>query len=161
MKRSARVIARERVLSAQGDAAAHAVDDAPRPLNVKDRRVLTWTIALIIVGGYAIWQLLGVWTAKDAVPPSWMISPPAGATFVGEPRAEGSNYRVTTYVTVRPAEGEKAHQLVERMGLSEQPTQIGPTPLDWRPVWIYSRPAEDGVELRLVYLRDSEDLITP
>lgn len=137
------------------------LDEAPRPLNAKDRRVIAWTIALIVIGGYVIWQLLGVWTAKDAEPPAWLISTPAGATFVGEPRLERSNYRVTTYVTVRPAEGEKAHQLVERMGLSEQPTQIGPTPLDWRPVWVYSRPVEDGVELRLVYLRDPEDLITP
>jgi hypothetical protein len=136
-------------------------DKAPRPLDAKDRRVIAWTIALIIVGGYVIWQLLGVWTAKDAVPPSWLVSPPAGAMYAGEPRVEGSNYRVTTHVTVRPAEGEKAHQLVERMGLSEQPTQIGPTPLDWRPVWVYSRPVEDGVELRLVYVRDSEDIITP
>ena len=161
MKRSARLIARERVSGTQGHATAHGVDDAPRPLNGKDRRVIAWAIALIIVGGYVIWQLLGLWTAEDAVPPAWLITPPTGATFVGEPRVEGSNYRVTTYVTVRPAEGEKAHQLVERMGLSEQPTQIGPTPLDWRPVWVYSRPVEAGVELRVVYLRDSEDLITP
>ena len=136
-------------------------DDAPRPLSAKDRRVIAWTIALLIVGGYVIWQLLGVWTAKDAEPPAWLITPPAGATIVGEPRIDREPYRATTYVTVRPAEGEKAHQLVERMGLSEQPTQIGPTPLDWRPVWVYSRPVQNGVELRLVYLRDSEDIITP
>jgi hypothetical protein len=47
------------------------------------------------------------------------------------------------------------------MGLYEQPTQIGPTPLDWRSVWVYSRPTQDGVEIRLVYLRDSSDIITP
>ncbi|WP_109211798.1 MULTISPECIES: hypothetical protein [Microbacterium] len=105
-------------------------EEAPRPLDAEDRRLVGWTIALIIVGGYAIWQLLGVWTAKDAVPPAWLISPPAGATMVGEPRIDYQPYRVTLYVTVRPAEGERAHQLVERMGLSEQPTQIGPTPLD-------------------------------
>jgi hypothetical protein len=145
-------------VTAQDDA---DLDEAPRPLNTKDRRVITWTIALIIIGGYVAWQLLGPWTAKDAEPPAWLITAPEGATILGEPRLERSNYRVTTYVTVRPSEGEKAHQLVERMGLSEQPTQIGPTPLDWRPVWVYSRPVEDGVELRLVYVRDPEDTITP
>lgn len=136
-------------------------DAAPRPLSAKHRRDIAWTIALLIVGGYVIWQLLGIGTAKDAVPPAWLITPPAGATIVGEPRIDRELYRATTYVTVRPAQGEKAHQLVERMGLSEQPTQIGPSPVDWRPVWVYSRPVQDGVELRLVYLRDSEDIITP
>lgn len=53
--------------------------------NAKDRRDIAWTIALIIVGAYVIWQLVGVWTAKDAEPPAWLISPPAGATFVGDP----------------------------------------------------------------------------
>lgn len=137
------------------------LDEAPRPLHAKDRRVIAWTIALILVGGYVAWQLLGVWTAKDAAPPAWLITAPERTTIVGESRISREPYRATTYVTVRPAEGEKAHQLVERMGLSEQPTQIGPTPLDWRPVWVYSRPVEDGVELRLVYLRDPEDTITP
>jgi hypothetical protein len=137
------------------------LDEAPRPLNAKDRRVIAWTIALIIIGGYVAWQLLGVWTAKDAEPPAWLITAPEGATIVGESRISREPYRATTYVTVRPAEGEKAHQLVERMGLAEQPTQIGPGPLDWRPVWVYSRPVQDGVELRLVYLRDPEDTITP
>ncbi|WP_127472723.1 hypothetical protein [Microbacterium sulfonylureivorans] len=136
-------------------------EGAPRPLDTKDRRIIAWTIALIIVGGYVICQVLGLWTTKDAVPPSWLITAPAGAAIVGEPRIERSNDRVTTYVTIRPAEGQKAHQLVEQMGLSEQPTQLGPTPLDWRPVWVYSRPTEDGVELRLVYRRDSGDVITP
>lgn len=136
-------------------------DEAPRPLNAKDRRVIAWTIALIVLGGYVVWQLLGVWTANDAVPPSALITPPAGATIVGEPRIERQPHRVTTYVTIRPAENEKSHQLVERMGLSEQPVQIGPTPLDWRTVWVYSRPVQDGVELRFVYLRDSSEIITP
>ena len=140
---------------------AKADDGQPRPRKAKDRRIIAWTIALIIVGGYVIWQLLGVWTAKDAVPPSWLITAPAGATIVGEPRIGYEPYRATTYVTIRPADGQKAHQLIEEMGLAEQPTQIGPTPLDWRPVWVYSRPTEDGVELRLVYRRDSSDEITP
>lgn len=135
--------------------------EAPRPLNAKDRRFIVWTIALVIVGGYVIWQLLGVWTAKDAVPPSWLISPPAGATIVGEPRIEHQSSRSTLYMTVCPPEAQRAHQLIEQMGLSDQPTQIGPTPLDWRSVWVYSRPVQDCVELRLVYLRDSEDIITP
>jgi hypothetical protein len=134
-------------------------DQAPQSQNAK--RYVAWMIALIIVGGYVIWQLLGVWTAKDAVPPSWLISPPAGATIVGEPRIDYQPYRATLYLTLRPAAGQEAHHLIEQMGLTEQPTQIGPTPLDWRPVWVYSRPVEDGVELRLVYLRDSEDIITP
>lgn len=136
-------------------------EDAPRPLSTKGRPIIAWTIALMIVGGYVIWQVLGLWTTKDAIPPSWLITPPAGATIVGEPRIDYEPYRATTSVTVRPADGQKAQQLVEQMGLSEQPTQIGPTPLDWRPVWVYSRPVEDGVELRLVYRRDSGDDITP
>lgn len=136
-------------------------DDAPRPLSAKDRRVIAWTIALILIGGYVVWQLVGLATTKDAAPPSWLITAPAGATIVGEPRIDYEPYRATTYVTVRPADGQKAHQLVAEMGLSEQPTQFGPTPLDWRPVWVYSRPTQDGVELRLVYRRDSGDVITP
>lgn len=130
-------------------------------MSIKDRRIIAWTIALIIVGGYLVWQLIGLANTKDAVPPSWLITAPAGSTIVGEPRISGEPYRTTTYVTVRPADGQKAHQLVEEMGLSEQPTQIGPTPLDWRPVWVYSRPVEDGVELRLVYRRDPGEEITP
>ena len=144
---------------ARWGAGPSASRDAPRPLNA--RRYIAWMIPVVIVGGYVIWQLLGVWTAKDAVPPSWLISPPAGATIVGEPRIDYQPYRATLYLTVRPAEGEKVHHLVERMGLSDQPTQIGPTPLDWRPVWVYSRLVQDGVELRLVYLRDAEDIIPP
>ena len=81
------------------------------------------------------------------------------ATIVGEPRLDREPYRVTVYVTVRLAENQKAHQLVEQMRLSEQPTKIGPTLLDWRPVWVYSTPVKDGVELRLVYLRDSQDIM--
>lgn len=136
-------------------------DEAPRPLSTRDRRRIGTIIALIIVGGYVIWQVLGLATAKDAVPPAWLITAPSGATIVGDPRTDREPYRATTYVTVRPAEGQKAHHLVEEMGLSEQPTQIGPSPLDWRPVWVYSRPVEDGVEFRLVYRRDSSDEITP
>ena len=135
--------------------------EARRPLNAKNRRFIVWTIVLVIVGGYIVWQLLGVWTAKDAVPPSWLISPPAGATIVGEPRISYEPSRATLYMTVRPAEGQKPHQLTEQMGLSEQPTQIGPTPLDWRPVWVYTRRVGEDLEIRLVYLRDSEDVITP
>lgn len=123
--------------------------------------MIVWTIALILIGGYVVWQLVGLATTKDAAPPSWLITAPAGATIVGEPRIDYEPYRATTYVTVRPADGQKAHQLVAEMGLSEQPTQFGPTPLDWRPVWVYSRPTQDGVELRLVYRRDSGDVITP
>ncbi|WES63951.1 hypothetical protein P0L94_15965 [Microbacter sp. GSS18] len=137
------------------------IDDAPRPLSGKDRRVIAWTIALIILGGYVLVQLLGVATAKDVAPPAWLITVPADATIVGEPHIDRQPYRATTYVKVRPADGQKAHQLIEDMGLSEQPTQIGPSPLDWRPVWVYSRPVQDGVEIRLVYLRDSADIITP
>jgi hypothetical protein len=66
-------------------------DEAPLPLHAKDRRVIAWTIALILAGGYVAWQLLGVWTAKDAEPPAWLISQPVGATFVGEPQVEGLN----------------------------------------------------------------------
>lgn len=123
--------------------------------------MIAWTIAVILIGGYVVWQLVGLATTKDAAPPSWLITAPAGATIVGEPRIDYEPYRATTYVTVRPADGQKAHQLVAEMGLSEQPTQFGPTPLDWRPVWVYSRPTQDGVELRLVYRRDSGDVITP
>lgn len=137
------------------------VDDAPRALDAKDRRVIAWTIMLILLGGYVLVQLFGVATAKDVAPPAWLITAPAGATLVGEPRIDRQPYRATTYVTVRPDDGRKAHQLIEDMGLSQQPTQIGPTPLDWRPVWVYSRPIPDGVEIRLVYLRDSEEIIAP
>lgn len=136
-------------------------DEAPRPLNARDRRIIAGTIAAIVLGGYVVFQLLGVWTAKDVAPPAWVITLPAGATIVGEPQITREPYRATTYVTVRPADGRSYDDLVEEMGLSEQPTQIGPTPLDWRPVWVYSRPGSGGVEFRLVYLRDSEDLITP
>lgn len=144
-----------------GEGRDAGVDDAPRPLDGKDRRVIAWTIALVIIGGYVLVQLLGVATAKDVAPPAWLITAPAGATIVGEPRIDRQSYRATTYVTVRPADGQKAHQLIEDMGLSQQPTQIGPSPLDWRPVWVYSRPVPDGVEIRLVYLRDPEETITP
>ncbi|GAA2979183.1 hypothetical protein JOD63_002975 [Microbacterium terrae] len=133
----------------------------PRRPDARDRRILTLTITAIVLGGYVVWQLIGLVTVKDVPPPSWLITAPAGASVVGEPRVTREPYRATTYVTVRPAEGQKAHQLVAEMGLSEQPTQIGPTPLDWRPVWVYTRPTEDGVEIRLVYLRDSGELITP
>jgi hypothetical protein len=163
MTRSARVIARESFLRARGDAHPDVdvdVDDAPAPLHARGRRIVALTIALIVLGGYLVVQVIGLATTKDAVPPSWLIPPPAGATVVGEPRIDYEPYRATTYVTIRPAEGQNAHQLVEQMGLSEQPTQIGPTPLDWRPVWVYNRPTQEGVELRLVYRRDSSD-ITP
>ena len=138
-------------------------DEAARPLGARERRFLTWGIALFVVGGYLVFQLFAVWTVKDAVPPASLITAPAGATIVGEPRVSREPYRATTYVTIRPAEGRNHVDLMEEMGLSEQPTQIsGPTPLDWRPVWVYSRPVEDGVEFRLVYLRDLDDeFITP
>lgn len=158
MKRSARTNARESVLRATGDTDAN---EAPRPLDTRDRRIITWTIGLITLGGYIIWQLIGLATTKDEPPPAWLIAAPAGATIVGEPQITREPYRATTYVTVRPADGRTAVELVEEMGLSEQPTQIGPTPVDWRPVWVYSRPTPDGVEVRLVYLRDSSDIITP
>ncbi|WP_127818896.1 hypothetical protein [Microbacterium sp. CPCC 204701] len=135
--------------------------EAPRPLSAKDRRIVAWTIALILLGGYVVVQVIGLATTKDAVPPSWVITVPTGATIVGESRIDYEPYRATTYVTVRPEDGRKAEELVEQMGLSEQPTQLGPTPLDWRPLWIYSRPTPDGVELRLVYRRDSSDEIAP
>lgn len=130
-------------------------DESPRPLNTKDRRVIGWTVALIVLGGYVIWQLVGLATVKDAVPPSWLISVPAGATVVGEPRTDYENYRATTYVTLRPAHGQTAPNLLEELGLSEQPIQIGPTPLDWRPVWAYGRTTQDTVEIRLVYRQDT------
>ena len=136
-------------------------EDAPRVPSRKDRRIIAWTLVLILLGGYGAWQLIGLATAKDAVPPSWLITAPVGATIVGEPQITREPYRATTYVTVRPTNGQNAHQLLEEMGLSEQPTQIGPSLLDWRPVWVYSRPTQDGVELRLVYLQDSIDTITP
>lgn len=133
----------------------HLADEAPRPLNAKDRRVIVWTIALLLLGGYVIWQLLGLATTKDAVPPSWLVSVPAGATVVGEPRTDYENYRATTYVTVRPADGQTAQDLLNEMGLSDEPTQIGPTPLDWRPVWVYGKTMQDAVEIRLVYRQDT------
>lgn len=135
-------------------------DDAPQSLSNKDRRIIRWTIAVIVLGGYVIWQLIGLSTTKDAAPPSWLITAPAGATIVGEPRIDYESFRATTYVTVHSADDREADELLEEMGLSEQPTQIGPTPLDWRPVWVYSKPIQDGVELRLVYRRDSDD-VTP
>ena len=160
MKRSARAIDRASVLRTRSERDP-AGDDAPRPLSARDRRVIALTIALILVGGYVVLQVIGLSSTKDAVPPSWVITAPEGATIVGEPRIAASNYRVTTYVTVRPADGRTADELLEEMGLSEQPTQLGPTPLDWRASWIYNRPTQDGVELRLVYRRDSSDDITP
>ena len=138
-----------------------SAEEKPRPLDGRDRRVIGWTVALVILAGYVVWQLAGLATAKDAVPPSWVISAPAGAELVGEPRIDRQPYRATTYVTLRTTDGRAAQQLLDDMGLSEQPTQLGPSPLDWRPVWVYSRPTQDGVELRLVYLRDSQDTITP
>jgi hypothetical protein len=158
MKSSARTIARESVLRAAGDTDA---DEAPRPLDTRDRRIITWTIALILLGGYLIWQVIGLATLKAEPPPSWLITAPAGATIVGEPRITREPYRATTYVTIHPADGRTNEELIQEMGLYEQPTQIGPTPLDWRSVWVYSRPTQDGVEIRLVYLRDSSDIITP
>jgi hypothetical protein len=112
-------------------------------------------VTLIVLGGYVVWQLLGVATVKDAVPPAWLITVPAGAAMVGEPRIEREPYRATTYVTIRPANGQNHVDLMDQMGLSEQPTQIGSNLLDWRPVWVYGRPVPDGVEFRLVYLRDT------
>ena len=147
---------RENLLTTQND--AHEV---PRPPDAKNRRFIGWTVALIILGGYLVMQLIGLATTKDAVPPSWLITVPAGATMVGEPQIDREPYRATTYLTIRPADGRNHVDLLEEMGLSEQPTQIAPTPLDWRPVWVYSRPVQDGVEFRLVYRRDSLDEITP
>jgi len=158
MNRSVRTIARESVVKAAGDTDA---DAAPRPLDTRDRRIITWTIALILLGGYTIWQVIGLATVKDEPPPSWLITAPAGATIIGEPRITREPYRATTNVTIRPADGRTNEELIHEMGLSEQPTHIGPTPLDWRSVWVYSRPTAGGVEIRLVYLRDSSDIITP
>ena len=56
------------------------VDDAPRALDAKDRRVIAWTIMLILLGGYVLVQLFGVATAKDVAPPAWLITAPAGNT---------------------------------------------------------------------------------
>jgi hypothetical protein len=138
------------------------IADAPRPLSAKDRRFIAWTIALIFVFGYVIWQVIGVATIKDAAPPSWLINAPSGATVVGPAVVTREPYRATTYVTVRPADGITIDALIAEMGLSEEePTKIGPTPWDWRPVWAYARPIGDGVEIRLVYLRDTEDTIAP
>jgi hypothetical protein len=123
-------------------------------LNGNDRRVITITIALIVLGGYVVLQLIGLATEKDTPPPSWLIAAPAGATIVGEPRIGYEPYRATTYVTVRAADGRTNDELLEEMGLSEQPIPLGPTPLDWRTVWVYGRATPDAVELRLVYRRD-------
>ncbi|TQM25090.1 hypothetical protein [Microbacterium kyungheense] len=138
------------------------IAEAPRPLSAMDRRFISWTIAMMFVFGYVIWQLVGVATVKDAAPPSWLISAPSGAVIAGEPRTTHQPYRATTSLTVRPADGGTNEALITEMGLSEdEPTQIGPTPLDWRPVWVYARPTNDGFEVRLVYLRDAQDTITP
>ncbi|MGA7148567.1 MAG: hypothetical protein WBX17_08790, partial [Microbacterium sp.] len=99
-------------------------DEAPRPLTAGKRRFLAWGIALLVVGGYLIFQLFSVWTVKDAVPPASLITAPAGATIVGEPRISREPYRATTYVTIRPAYGHNHVDLMREMGLSEQPTQI-------------------------------------
>ena len=48
-------------------------DEAARPLGARERRFLTWGIALFVVGGYLVFQLFAVWTVKDAVPPSWAV----------------------------------------------------------------------------------------
>lgn len=158
MRARLRALARANVVTARPAADA---DEAPRPLSSRDRRVVAWTVALILLGGYVVVQVIGLATTKDAVPPSWVITAPAGASMVGEPRVSSELYRATTYVTVRPEDGRTADELLEQMGLSEQPTQFGPTPLDWRPLWVYSRPTQSGVELRLVYRRDPSDVITP
>jgi hypothetical protein len=157
MKRSVRAGARATVLKNAGNLGRdEVVEGAPRPLSASDRRVVALTIALILLGGYVVWQVIGLATTKDAVPPSWLIKGPAGATIAGEPRIDYEPYRATTYVVVRPGDGRTTGELLAEMGLSEQPTQIGPTFLDWRPVWVYSAPASDGVELRLVYRPDTD-----
>lgn len=130
-------------------------NQSPGPLNGKDGRVVAWTVTLIVLGGYVVWQLLGVATVKDAVPPAWLITVPTGASMVGESRIGREPYRATTYVTIRPANGQNHVDLMDQMGLSEQPTQIGSHLLDWRAVWVYGLPVPDGVEFRLVYLRDT------
>lgn len=134
-----------------------ADESPPPPRGAKDLRVIIWAIMIVLLGGYVLWQLVGLVTVKNAAPPASVITVPSDATVVGEPRINYENYRVTTYVTVRSADGRTNAGLVDEMGLSAQPTQIGPTPLDWRPVWVYARPTQDGVELRLVYRQDMPD----
>ncbi|MGF2950585.1 hypothetical protein [Microbacterium alcoholitolerans] len=129
----------------------------PLPSGAKGGRSAFWVILLVLLGGYALWQVWGLVTTKDAVPPAWVITVPADAALVEEPRISYANFRVTTYMTIRPTDGRTAADLLDEMGLSGQPTQIGPTPLDWRPLWVYARPVQDGVELRLVYRQDLHD----
>jgi hypothetical protein len=130
--------------------------DAPttRTRTSTSRRKVLWTIALVVLGFYVVVQLLLVWNIKDAHPPSWPIQVPANATMVNEPHTEYSNFRAVTYITLRPTDGRTADELIDSMGLSEQPTRIGPTPLDWRPLWVYSRSLQGNVEVRLVYVQD-------
>lgn len=132
------------------------VSEAPRPLGARDRRAIIVTIAIVILGGFVVWQLFGLVTVKDTPPPSGLIAVPAGATIVGEPRIDQQPYRATTYVTVRPADGRTPLDLMSEMGVSDEPTQIGPFPWDWRTAWVYAVRKQDDVELRLVYLRDGE-----
>ena len=124
------------------------------PLTRRDRRNIAMTIVLIALGIYVAVQLTLLWTTKDAWPPSSPIHVPANATIVGEPYTKYSNFRAVTYVLVRPTDGRTPDELIDVMGLSDQPTQIGPTPLDWRPLWVYSRSLQGNVEIRLVYVRD-------
>jgi len=135
---------------------AQSPEESTRALAAKRRRRVIWATA-IVLGCYVLWQLGGLLTTKDAAPPAWLIAVPADASVVGEPRIDYQPYRVTTYLTVRPAEGLSATDLINQMGLSAQPVQIGPTPLDWRPVWVYARPTQVGVEVRLVYRPDLPD----
>lgn len=136
--------------------ASDDADAAPRPLTSLDRRAIALTIALIIVAGYFLWQIIGLATEKDAVPPAWLITAPAGSTIVGEPLVDRESYRATTYVTLRPADGQTPARLLQEMGLLDQPTQIGPSPLEWRTVWVYGRTTSEGnLEIRLVYRPDT------
>jgi len=109
---------------------------------------------VIFFGAFVLWQVGSLVTVKDATPPPSVITVPADAAVVGEPRIDRQNFRVTTYMTIRSVEGRTAEELLDQMGLSEQPTQIGPTPLDWRPLWVYARATEGAVELRLVFIQD-------
>lgn len=124
-------------------------------MKATDRRFFLLVVALVVFGGYLVIQLIGLAAVKDAVPPASLITVPADATMVGEPRIERQPYRATTFVTIRPAEGQNHVDLMDQMGLLDQPTQIGPNLLDWRTAWIYGRPVPDGVEYRLVYLQDT------
>lgn len=108
-----------------GLTAQNGADGAPRPLASKDRRVVAVTVGLIILVGYFRWQIVGLATEKDAVPPAWLITAPAGSTIVGEPVVTRESYRATTYLTLQPADDQTPAQLLEQMGLSDQPTQIG------------------------------------